>query len=134
MSFKKSSARRGVFSKICLSLLISAAILLALCAVATAVAYFTPDPMSLVKPLSVAVTVTSACVSAAINSRLFGVSPALISSLILTLIMMGAGIIASHGKADLGALINYVCYMASACLFAYLSGRKRKNKPYRKRR
>ena len=134
MSSKKILTRHSVFYKIILSALICIGMLIGLCAAAAAFAYCTPDPMSLVKPLSIAIIILGASISALITTKLFGVSPALISALIVTLIMMSGGIIANRTDADLGALINCGCYMASAGLFSYLCTRRRKRVPHRRRK
>ena len=134
MSFRKNAKNESTAYKMGISLLISAGIFGAVCLIASAIAYCTADPLSLIKPLSIAVLITSAAVASFVSSKKFGTSQSLISSLILTLLMLTVGIVASKGKMNTGALINYACYMATAALFSYLAGRTPKRKSRRRAR
>ena len=132
MSFNKKNDV-GRFSGVLLSLLISTLCLAAITLIASAISYCTADPLSLVKPLSVAAIIIGAAAAAFISAKRFGAGSAIISSLIFTLIMLTVGIISGGGKINVGALINYVCYMATATLFSYLAAREPKKRIRRKR-
>ena len=130
MSLKKNTTGSTI-SKAAFSLLISVGIMAALCALMTVISFCTKDPMSLVKPLSIAAVILGAAVSSLISSRKFSKSASVISSLIFTLIMMSVGIVAGGGKMNTGALINYACYMAVALLFSFLPSNKAKHRRHR---
>lgn len=134
MSVKKNSSEMKNIYKILLCALISLGVLPAVCLTATATAYCTSDPMSLVKTASIAATVISAAISAFVSARKFGMWCATIGSLIFTLGAMSTGIILSSGDIKAGALINCVCYMATAALFAYFATHKNKRKIRRRSR
>lgn len=130
MSLKKKS-NHGTFYGMLLSLLVSLLMLAALSVTVSAISYSTKDPMSLVKPLSVIAIILSAALSSFISARKFGVGAASISALVFTLIMLTVGIISSGAEVKLGALINYLCYIATAMLFTYLASRKPKRRRHR---
>ena len=130
MSAKRNS---GDAVQLLLSLLIPLGAFIALTLSVSVIAYCTEDPLSLIKPLSIAALIGSGAVGAFINSRLFGMGHADIAALIMTLIMLTVGIIAKRGAIGIGPIINYACYMASSALFAYLAtrvsgGRKRRHR------
>ena len=126
MSFKKN-AKNGTAYKIGISFLISAATLSAISLLSAVIAYCTHDPLSLIKPLSIAAIIISAAVSAFITTKIYSITNAILSSLMLTLIMLTAGIIAVGGIRP-SAMLNYACYMATAALFSYFASRKPKRR------
>ncbi len=133
MSLKKNSSGSAV-SKTAFSFLTAVGIMAALSVITSAISYCTADPLSLVKPLSVAAIIIGAAISSFVCSKKFGKLPAIISSLAIILVMMTVGIVANSGKINTGALINYACYMATALLFSYLASRTakvRRHKPKR---
>ncbi len=68
-----------------------------------------------------------------ISGRIFGIGKTVLASLMLTLIMLIAGIIISGSMVTLGAFMNYGCFIATAFAGAYLS-KKREKKGHRKHR
>ena len=126
---QNSTAYRALFS-----LLIFSGMLIAICLVTSVAAYCTADPMALVKPLSIAALILSAVASSVISAKKFGIATTLISALVLTIVMLSVGVIASGGKMNGGAMLNYLCYMATAALCSYLTTRAPKRRPKRHRR
>lgn len=134
MSLKKNQKKDNAAYRVAVSFLIFLGMLAAICLVTSVAAYCTADPLSLVKPLSIAALMLSAATASAISTKKFGVAAALISSLVLTLIMLIVGVIASGGKINDGAMLNYLCYTATAALFSYLAARAPKRRSKRRRR
>ena len=100
--------------------------------ICTVIAYFTEDPPSLVKPLSLVALILSAAVGAFVDTKLFGALRAIISSLILTVFLLCISLIVKGGAVEVGALINYLVYLGTSALFSYFAtksaGRKRRRK------
>ena len=100
--------------------------------ICTVIAYFTEDPLSLVKPLSLVALILSAAVGAFVDTKLFGALRAIISSLILTVFLLCISLIVKGGAVEVGALINYLVYLGTSALFSYFApksaGRKRRRK------
>ena len=123
-------------SFVCLlySVLITSLAFLFITLILSVVAFCTDDPLSWIKPLSIAAIVLSAVVGSLTTSKLYGTPKAILSALIITLIMLLSGIIARRGAPQTSTLINYGCYMATSALTAYIASHKTKKHVRRKRR
>ena len=91
-----------------------------------------PHPLGFISIASMAALFLSGAVSSAVISRVKGESgflTAVLSSLLFCLVQLLIGLIVAKGDIGLGAIINYLCYMAISALAALIGkGRKRKIK------
>ena len=87
------------------------------------------DPLGFVGIASIGALFSSAAISSAIISRVRGEGgflTAILSALLFCLVQLLIGLIVAKGEIGLGAVINYICYMAISALAALLGkGRKR---------
>ena len=134
MSLKRKSKNGGSVPKTLTAFFIAAGMFVAVCLITSVIAFCTADPMSLVKPFSICALIISAALASFISSKRGGMASAILSALIFTLIMLIFGVVISGGKTNAGALINYVCYMLTSLLFAYLASRAPKKRWQRRRR
>lgn len=133
------SDKRGTHSgnsALCLlySFLIMSAAFILISLVFSIAAYCTDDPLSWIKPMSVASIILSATAGSFLVARLYGASRSALSALIAALIMLAVGIISKKGAVDTGAFINICCYMATSALVAYLARRKSGSHSKRRKR
>ncbi len=91
----------------------------------------TADPTALTGVMGLIALLGSGAVSAFINRRIFGEAGlmiALLSALLLSLLLLGIGLIASGGSLPPRCPVNYLCYMGVSLLSSLLG------KPREKRR
>ena len=72
------------------------------------------------------------CVSRALGRRGFSLSSA--SALIFALVLLIISAVISNGKISPRALMNYLCYLPTAILFAFIATRRRSGAKKRRRR
>lgn len=129
--FAKSSGKLATFMR---GIIVSTAILISASFVMAAVASMSGDPTRVLGICALAALGLSAAVSGVAVCRMSGEEGLKISALcalMITLIMMLAGLITNGGKPPVSGIMNYVCYI-SIYIFAAALGRKRKG-PKRKR-
>lgn len=97
--------------------------------VMAALAFLTPNPMGLVKPLALLALTVSAALSGFVSAKITKTCtlPCL-SALIISLLLLGGGIILKAGMPSVSTLLNAVIYMAASALFAYLGTKERKRR------
>ena len=98
----------------------------------SAITLATPDPLCFIGIASMAALFGSGIVSSLVISKVRGEGgflTAILSALLFCLIQLLIGLIVAKGDIGLGAIINYLCYMAISALAALIGkGRKRKIK------
>lgn len=104
--------------------------------VVSIISFNTEDPTSLVDPMSLTALLVSGALTALVITRVCGdrgFITALLCSLMLALLLLICGLVASGGNLPLRCPINYLCYVGISALTAFL-GRKRGTDRHRKRR
>ena len=98
------------------------------------ISFGTADPTSLIGPLSLTALLVSGAVSALIITRVCGergVLIALLSSLLLALVLLICGLVASGGSLPIRCPVNYLCYVGISVLTAFI-GKKRSTRRRRR--
>ena len=105
--------------------------------IGSAILFMQPNPTALVGAASLSAFIVSGAISGFLNSRMLGRGGFAISSasaLIFTLILFIISAVSSGGKIPSRALMNYLCYLPTAVLFAFIATRRRENRKRRRRR
>ena len=90
---------------------------------------FTKNPLGASGIVSFAVLLLTGALSGFCTAKYkgdYGVLPSSASAIIFALILLGAGLIVSGGKIATVSLINLMCFVALAIIFAFLAKSKRK--------
>ena len=126
-------AKKSVFVASALGALFSLGVLVLMAALGAAIAFSLKNPLGAVKPLSIAMLLAAAAISAFIaRRRSDNMLTPIISSLMLVFTLLITGIIIGDGGIGAGVLINYACYIAVSVLFSYLGGHTKARKRRRK--
>ena len=123
---KKSRSQRGA---LIFGTLFSAAIFLILTFCASVLLSFTKNPLGASGLTSFAVLLITGAISGFCTAKYkgeCGILPSSASAVIFALILLGAGLIVSGGKIATVSLVNILCYVALAVIFAFLAKSKRR--------
>ncbi len=99
------------------------------------ISYGTSDPTSLIDPLSLTALLISGAVGSLVITRLSSdksVPVALLSSLLVALVLLVVGLIASGGALPLRCPINYLCYVGISALVSLLAKRRKERRHKRR--
>lgn len=130
--YKKSRKKeRNTFQSVLIGAGLSAAVLLLLTLISSAVLMLTDYPLAAAETVSLVALLLSAALSGYMISHRAHDNKMLISSLsslLFCLVLLLCGLIGSCGDVSGKVLLNYLCYMGIGLLFARIGGIERKRR------
>lgn len=137
MKNKKKDGARHTSVTLLLATLTHAAVFAACILLGSLILFNGQNPTSLVGTASllsfiIGGAISGFCVSRALGRHGFSLSAA--SALIFTLILLIISAVLSNGKVSPRALMNYLCYLPTAMLFAFIATRRKVSRKKRRRR
>ncbi len=107
----------------------SAVLIIALSLLSAIVLSSMKNPTANIKIFSLIILLVCAVVSGFLTSRYNqSILSSIIASLIFTAIMLIISLICAKGAVGGGVFMNYLCYMGTAAVSAFVGGRKKENK------
>lgn len=126
---KNGAGPRGFFAV--LAVFIATPIILAL--LTAFFAYRAENSSVAAESYSLITLLISGVLSGTVGGRMIGFKRAMLAALMTVLLMMIAGILLSSSAPGMGAFMNYLCYMLTALVGAYL-GKRRERRRLKKHR
>ena len=129
MAKRKFRPQGGIPSSLAIGVGISAASFILLSVISSFIISATPQPLRFANIGAFAALLISGAVAGFITARLLPerkILYSLISALLFSLLMLAVGLIMARGGISGGVFLNYLSYILTSLLFAWLGSRERK--------
>ena len=126
----KISGELSLLPSLALGVAISTAALLVSALILSGILLVLKNPTAAIKPASLIIFLLCGAVSGFLTAKIKGkggVAVSVISAFIFVVIMLLVALIVCRGKISGAALMNALCFMLTAALFAYFGRERKKN-------